>query len=161
DRLGAPPMSQPHPTVTTQAPCTVPREVPFRSTDSCGRYHVFVPAVQHNSSGTSWSSGAAPGTSIPVDKFFIAQPGDSVDSINQALGSGKNLILTPGVYHLADSIRVTRPDTVVLGLGFPTLIPTSGNAAMTTSSAKSLLLSGLLFQAGPVNSNVLLRLGGD
>jgi len=158
---GAPPQSFPHPTYTTLATSPVTREAPFLYTDSSGRYNVFVPAVQHNSSGTSWSSGPAPGTSIPVDKFFIAQPGDSVDSINKALGSGKNLILTPGVYHLADSIRVTRPDTVVLGLGFPTLIPTSGNAAMTTSSAKGLLLSGLLFQAGPANSDVLLRLGGD
>src|SRR5439155_15534952 len=85
---GAPPQSFPHPTYTTLATSPVTREAPFLYTDSSGRYNVFVPAVQHNSSGTSWSSGPAPGTSIPVDKFFIAQPGDSVDSINKALGSG-------------------------------------------------------------------------
>lgn len=64
------------------------------------------------------------------------------------------------MYQLDQSINVTRPDTIVLGLGFPTLIPTNGNAAMTTSSAKGVLLSGLLFQAGPVNSQVLLQVGG-
>src|SRR3989440_8768687 len=158
---GAPPQRFPNPTYTTLATSPVTREAPFLYTDSSGRYNVFVPAVQHNSSGTSWSSGPAPGTSIAVDKFFIAQPGDSVDSINKALGSGKNLILTPGVYHLANSIRVTRPDTVVLGLGFPTLIPTSGNAAMTTASAAGIEISGVLFDAGPVTSPVLLQVGGS
>src|SRR6476646_7022942 len=57
------------------------------------------------------------------------------------------------------SIDVTRPDTVVLGLGFPTLIPTDGNAAMTTTRAKGIEISGLIFDAGPVNSPVLLRVG--
>jgi hypothetical protein len=83
-----------------------------------------------------------------------------VEMINDALGSGKNLILTPGIYDLDGSINVTRPDTIVLGLGFPTLIPTNGNAGMVTSSAKGLMLSGLLFQAGPINSQVLLQVGG-
>jgi hypothetical protein len=57
---------------------------------------------------------------------------------------------------------VTRPDTAVLRLGFPTLVPTNGNAAMTTARAKGILISGVIFEAGTVNSPVLLRLGsGD
>jgi hypothetical protein len=63
------------------------------------------------------------------------------------------------VYHLDQSIEVTRPDTVVLGLGFPTLVPTSGNAAMTTARAKGIMISGVIFDAGPVNSPVLLQVG--
>ena len=43
-----------------------------------------------------------------------------------ALATGKNLLLTPGIYHLDRTIRVIRPDTVVLGLGFPTLVPENG-----------------------------------
>ena len=45
-----------------------------------------------------------------------------------------NLILTPGIYNLDQSIKVMRPDTVVLGLGFPTLIPQNGIVSMTVAS---------------------------
>jgi hypothetical protein len=48
---------------------------------------------------------------------------------------------------------------VVLGLGFATLTPTNGNAAMTVASAKGMIISGVLFDAGAINSPVLLRVG--
>ncbi len=144
---------------TTLATSPVTREEPYLYQDTNGNYNVFVPAVQRNSSGTSWSGGATPGSSISIKRFFIAQPTDSVATINAALGSGSNLILTPGIYDLDQSIEVTRPDTVVLGLGFPTLIPENGNAAMTVASQKGMSLSGMIFDAGPENSPVLLQVG--
>jgi hypothetical protein len=144
---------------TTLSTSRVTREAPYLYVDSAGDENVFVPSAQKNSSGTTWADGPTPGTSIPIGKFFVAKPGDSAATINAALHSGKNLILTPGVYHLAERIAVTRPDTVVLGLGFPTLIPTNGNAAMTTTRAKGIQISGVLFDAGPVNSPLLLRVG--
>ena len=144
---------------TTLPTSPVTREAPFLYLDSSGGYNVFVPAVQHNSSGTSWSSGPTPGKSIAIDKFFIAKPGDSAGTINKALRRGKNLILTPGIYELNSAIKVTRPDTVVLGLGFPTLIPTEGNPSLTVTGVRGALLSGLLFDAGAKSSPVLLQLG--
>src|SRR5436305_4993901 len=137
----------------------VTREAPYLYVDSAGNENVFAPSVQTNSSGTTWAGGATPGTSIPINRFYVAKPSDSAATINAALGTGRNLILTPGVYHLDQSITVRRPDTVVLGLGFPTLIPTSGNAAMTTARAKGITISGVIFDAGPVNSPVLLKVG--
>ena len=50
-------------------------EEPFLYTDSQGNYNVFVPAVRQNSSGPSWASGTAAGTSVPLSKFFVASPG--------------------------------------------------------------------------------------
>jgi hypothetical protein len=144
---------------TTLASSPVTREAPYLYMDANGNYNVFVPSVQHNSVGTSWANGATPGSSISINKFFVAQPTDSVATINDALGSGENLILTPGIYNLDQSIAVTRPDTVVLGLGFPTLIPQNGVASMTVKSAKGISLSGLLFDAGPTTSPVLLQVG--
>ncbi len=146
---------------TTLATSPVTREEPYLYTDSSGNYNVFVPAVQHNSSGTTWANGATPGTSIPISKFFIAQPTDSAATINQALRSGQDLILTPGVYQLSQSIIVTRPDSVVLGLGFPTLIPNNGVVSMIATSAKGILLSGMIFDAGATNSLAQLILGID
>jgi hypothetical protein len=157
--IGAPAQSFPHPTFTTLTTSPVTREAPFLYTDSGGGYNVFVPAVQFNSRGTTWGGGATPGTSIPINKFFIANPNDSVATINDALREGQNLILTPGVYHLDESIQVTRPDSIVLGLGFPTLIPTDGNPSMTVARAEGMLISGILFDAGATSSAVLLRVG--
>jgi hypothetical protein len=154
-----PAQSFPNPTYTTLATNPVTREAPFLYLDASGKYRVFAPNVRRNSSGTSWGSGQAAGRSIPIDRFFIAKPGDSVNAINEALGRGKNLILTPGVYHLGQALEVTRPDTIVLGLGFATLMPTDGNQAMTVETSKGVLLSGLLFDAGAENSRVLLQVG--
>jgi hypothetical protein len=70
-----------------------------------------------------------------------------------------NLILTPGVYALNQSIEVTRPDTVVLGLGFPTLVPANGAVSMTVARAKGMLISGIIFDAGRTSSPVLLQVG--
>ncbi len=144
---------------TTLATSPVTREEPYLYMDSHGQYNVFVPSMQRNTVGTTWANGQTPGTSISINKFFIAQPTDSVAAINQALGSGKDLILTPGIYNLNQSILVSRPDTVVLGLGFPTLIPENGNVSMSVASAKGIMLSGMIFDAGATNSLALLVVG--
>jgi hypothetical protein len=144
---------------TTLATSRVTREAPFLYQDAGGGYKVFAPSAQQNSSGPSWLNAPTPGTSLPIGNFFIARPADSAARINAALRSGKNLILTPGVYQVDQPIHVTHPDTVVLGLGFPTLIPTDGNPAMMVASAPGVLISGVLFDAGPVTSPFLLRVG--
>jgi hypothetical protein len=144
---------------TTLATSPVTREAPYLYMDSNGNYNVFVPSVQNNSVGTTWGADATPGSSIRIEKFFVAKPTDSAATINKALGSGMNLILTPGVYNLDQTIEVTRPDTVVLGLGFPTLIPENGIVSMTVANAKGMLVSGIIFDAGATNSPVLLQVG--
>ena len=144
---------------TTLATCPATEEEPFLYADSQGGYNVFVPAVQHNSSGPAWASGTEAGTSIPLSRFFVASPGTSGAAMTAAMARGLNLILTPGVYDLDQPIVVPRPDTVVLGLGMATLVPQHGNAAMIVVSNSGVKLSGLIIDAGPVNSPVLLSVG--
>jgi hypothetical protein len=144
---------------TTLATSPLTREAPYLYQDSYGNYKVFVPSVQGNTMGTTWQNGETPGSSIPIRRFFIAQPTDSAETINRALFFGFDLILTPGVYNLDRSIEVPWPDTVVLGLGFPTLIPQNGNASMTVASDDGVLISGIIFDAGANNSPVLLQVG--
>src|SRR5262249_37273892 len=127
--------------------------------DATGHYEVFVPAVRRDSSGTTWASGPTPGSSIPIDQFFVARPSDGAKAINNALATGQSLIFTPGVYHLDRTIDVKRPDTVVLGLGFATLVPENGITAMTVADVKGVKIAGLLFDAGPVSSQTLLTVG--
>ncbi|HSS62281.1 MAG TPA: coagulation factor 5/8 type domain-containing protein [Candidatus Limnocylindrales bacterium] len=143
---------------TTLPTSPITREAPYLYVDSEGAYRVFVPAVQRDSSGTTWGSGPTPGTSLPISSFFVARPDDSAAAINKALRKGKNLILTPGIYRLDRALEVSRAGTVVLGLGFPTLIPTDGNAAMKTTGA-GVSINGILFDAGAERSPVLLQVG--
>jgi hypothetical protein len=144
---------------TTLTASPVTEEAPFLQVDPGGKYSVFVPAVQHGSVGPSWASGPTPGTAIPIRRFFIATASDPARVINAALARGQDLILTPGIYHLNQTIEVTRPDTVVLGLGFATLVPANGIVSMRVASVPGVKLSGMIFSAGPANSPVLLQVG--
>ena len=147
------------PPFTTLATAPVSREAPFLFVDSEGRFRVFLPAVQHDSAGPTWTSGPTPGRSIPISRFFIARPSDSAAAIDRALARGQDLILTPGVYHLNRTLEIRRPDTVVLGLGIATLVPDEGIVSMKVADVRGVRLVGLLFDAGPVNAPASLQVG--
>ena len=150
----------PSPPYTKIAQTPIVREKPFLQVDARGHYSVRVPSLVQNSAGISWHSGSTPGRSIPLRRFYIARPGvDSAATINAQLAKGRNLLLTPGIYELTDAIRVSRPNTVVLGLGFATLRPVRGTDAMTVSDADGIIVAGLLFDAGTKQSPVLLEVG--
>ncbi|MEH0844896.1 discoidin domain-containing protein [Micromonospora sp. CPCC 205711] len=157
--VGAPATSFPNPAYTTLGQTPVSRDAPYLYLDSAGAYQVFVPSTRTNASGASWLGGSTPGTSIPLSQFYVAHPGDSTATINAALAQDLNLLFTPGVYNVTEPITVSRANTVVLGIGFPTLIPQNGVTAMTVADVDGVRLAGLLFDAGPINSPVLLRVG--
>ena len=156
-----PPVGEwPTPPYTKIAATPVVREKPYLQVDAKGNYSVRVPALLRDSSGVTWHGGSTPGESIALSKFYIARPKvDSTATINAQLAKGKNLLLTPGIYELTDAIRVTRPNTVVLGMGFATLKPVNGTAAMTTADVDGVIIAGLLFDAGVAKSPVLLDVG--
>ncbi|HEX2290822.1 MAG TPA: discoidin domain-containing protein, partial [Pseudonocardiaceae bacterium] len=156
---GAPPQNFPNPSHTVVASTPKVREKPFLYVDGSGSYNVFVPAIRTNTQGTSWGAGAPAGTSISLSQFYVVHPSSPVSTINAALSQGKHLLFTPGVYRLTDTIRITRPDTVVLGLGLATLIPETGLPAVTVSDVDGVKVAGLLIDAGSVNSPVLMEVG--
>ncbi|MGW2475192.1 RICIN domain-containing protein [Streptomyces sp. NPDC001665] len=156
---GAP--AQSFPTYTTVAAAPVNREKPFLYVDDAGAWKVFVPAAQTNASATTWSGKTQAGSSLPLDDFYIARPGASAADMNAALAAGKNLLVTPGVYHLNQTLNVTRPDTVVLGMGLATLIPDNGITALTTADVDGIKIAGVLVDAGTTNSQTLMRIGPD
>ncbi|MFF7173315.1 discoidin domain-containing protein [Streptomyces pseudovenezuelae] len=141
---------------TTLDTTPVSREKPFLYLDG-STYKVFVPAKRTNARGVSWPANA--GTSLPLDQFYVVKPGATAATINQALAQGLNLLFTPGVYHLDRTIDVTRPDTVVLGLGLATLVPDNGVDAMHVADVNGVRLAGFLIDAGRANSDTLLRIG--
>ncbi|MBW8698791.1 Extracellular exo-alpha-L-arabinofuranosidase [Streptomyces sp. MBT84] len=156
---GVPATSFPNPPYTTVDRSPVTREKPFLYVDGAGAYQVFVPSVRTNSTATSWASGSPAGTSLPLDQFFVVKPGATAAQMNAALAAGKNLLVTPGVYHLNQTLKVTRPDTVVLGLGLATLVPDNGITAMTVADVDGVSVAGLLFDAGTTNSPTVMEVG--
>lgn len=145
-------------TVVDQTP--VVREKPFLTLDNAGAYQVFVPALRNNTQGISWQETHPQGETVPLTQFYIAKAAtDTAATINAALGKGKHLLLTPGIYHLDKPLQITLPNTIVLGLGIATLQPVAGNVAMTIADIDGVKLGGVLFDAGEKNSEVLLQLG--
>ena len=156
---GAPAQSYPNPPFTTLATTPVSRGKPFLYVDSAGKYNVYAPSLEKNAAGASWANGSTPGRSIPINQFFIAYPSTTASEINQALALGQNLILTPGIYQLTAPIKIGNANTVVLGLGYATLVPQTGTSAIEVADVSGVQIAGLLIDAGPVNSPVLLKMG--
>ena len=152
----------PSPPYTKVARTPVVREKPFLQVNAGGDFSVRVPGLRSDSVGITWRGGETTGETIPIERFYIASPdADTAETINGQLALGKDLILTPGIYELTAPIRVARPHTVVLGLGFATLHPVKGTAAMTIADADGIEIAGLLFDAGPSESPVLLEVGPE
>ncbi|WP_328612803.1 chitobiase/beta-hexosaminidase C-terminal domain-containing protein [Amycolatopsis sp. NBC_00355] len=156
---GAPATTFPNPPETTLATTPVSRDVPYLYVDGTGKYRVFLPSLRTNASGPSWANGSTPGTSAPMSQFYVVKAGDTASSINNALAAGCNLFFTPGIYHLNQTLNVTRANTTILGIGYPTLVPDNGVNAMQVSDVDGVRLKGLLFDAGTTNSQALLTVG--
>ncbi|MGW8631860.1 RICIN domain-containing protein [Streptomyces sp. NPDC055793] len=156
---GVPGNTFPNPPYTTVGQTPTVREKPFLYVDAAGAYRVFVPALRANSTATTWANGNAAGSSLGIDQFYVVKPGATATQINAALAEGKNLLVTPGVHHLDQTLRVTRPDTVVLGLGLATFVPDNGVTAMTVADVDGVKIAGVLFDAGTTNSRTLVEVG--
>ena len=92
---------------------------------------------------------------IDFRNVYVTDP-----EVNTQLAKGLHLVLSAGIYHLDAPISVTRADTVILGIGFPTLIPTNGTAAIEVGvdgeSVGGVRIASVLLQAGPQRSEALL-----
>jgi hypothetical protein len=158
--VNAPEGKFPNPPYTVVDRTPVIREKPYLYVDGSDKYRVFVPALKTNTRGVSWLDGPTPGESISIDQFYIAQPATAkAESINAALAAGKHILFTPGVYSLDDTIRVTRADTILLGLGVPSLVPTKGLPIISAADVDGVKIAGLILEAGPVKSASLLEVG--
>jgi hypothetical protein len=143
------------------------REKPFLFVDRYDRYFVMVPGLKYYSDGVDWDRGTPPpGRRIPLRRFFIVKAAKAgtatkikAEVINAALRRGLNLLFTPGVYYVYGTIKVDRPDTVVLGMGSTTLVAYDGKPIMKIADVDGVTVAGFTFDAGPINSPTLLRLG--
>jgi hypothetical protein len=154
-----PTVNWPSGSISVVAKTPLVREKPYVIFEG-GNYAVFVPAWRTTSQGTTWYNQTPLGEKIPIDQFYIAQSStDNATTINAALATGKNLILSPGIYQVSAPILVQRPNTVVLGLGMATLKPQNGVVGLKTADVPGIIIANILFDAGTTQSPCLLQVG--
>lgn len=133
------------------------REKPFLYLDN-DEYKIFVPSVRKDSIGVTWSEGnIGAGESLSLDQFYIAKPDvDNGATINAALEAGKHILMTPGIYYAQEPIVVKNPNTIILGIGLATIIPTNSKAAMIVNDVDGVTIAGIIFDAGTYSDHLLL-----
>ena len=149
----------PNPPYTTLDQTPVSREKPYLFVDDRGDYQVRVPSAQRETRGTSWGTGMTEGRTVPLSRFFVADPDDPVWEINRQLARGRHLLFTPGMYDVGRSIVVKRANTVVLGLGQATLTAIGGVTPLRVGDQPGIVVAGVTIDAGTVESRALLRVG--
>merc|ERR1740129_2160559 len=91
-----------------------------------GRFYLRIPDGLENHCGPSWGAGQKVG----FERVYVAKPGCSAATINAKISARKHVVFTPGVYRLEAPIVVQNSGIVLLGVGFPTLIPTFGGQSL-------------------------------
>jgi hypothetical protein len=144
---------------TTIEATPVIREKPFLAWDK-DRFSVKIPAIKLNSSGPGWLKGEQPERSVSLEEFYLANPfKDNSTTINAALKNGMNILFSPGRYFLNESLRVSKPGSVIMGIGLATLIPVNGNPVMEISDVDDIIVCGLTIDAGSTFSERLFQVG--
>jgi hypothetical protein len=155
----APSENWPEKPFTTIKETPVIREKPYLVYDGKD-YKVNIPKLKHNSVGPGWLNHVRDERTISFNEFYLVKPGsDNSESINSELKKGKNLLFTPGIYSLTKCLKVTRPGTIIIGIGMPTLVPLQGNSVMEISDVDGVTLCGIIIDAGKVPSDVLVQVG--
>ena len=99
-------------------------EKPYIAYDEVAKWTLRVPALSNTpSSGASWTAGAGPSSSDAVYSFtqvYVATATDSATVINAKLAAGLHVVLSPGIYELEDTLQLSTPNQVLLGLGLAT-----------------------------------------
>ena len=135
------------------------REKPFLYFDEEEKeYKVFVPGLRKNSAGASWTgTDMGYGVSVDISKFYVARADrDNAATINAALKAGKNIILSPGIYYAEEPINIERANTIVLGLGLATVIPTNEEAAMKVADVGGVSVAGVILDADSYSKNMIV-----
>ena len=156
----APKENWPDKPVTTISKTPEVREKPYWIYSGV-KYKLILPALKKNSIGIDWEKSNNKDKSVSIDAFYLTKPGvDNAKSINNALKNGKHILFTPGIYTLNESIKITRPGTIVTGIGMVTLTPENGNKAIEVADVDGVTISSLIIDAAITPSETLVQVGG-
>lgn len=111
-----------------------------------------------DSSGVEWD--LVGGETVGFDSVYVADnTTDTADSINLALAAGYHVVMAPGIFQLDSPLQIVYDNQVILGLGLATLVSANGNAVVEVADVDGARVAGLLLEAGPYATEVLLQWG--
>eukprot|EP00523_Entomoneis_sp_CCMP467_P007443 CAMPEP_0168740240 /NCGR_PEP_ID=MMETSP0724-20121128/11878_1 /TAXON_ID=265536 /ORGANISM="Amphiprora sp., Strain CCMP467" /LENGTH=691 /DNA_ID=CAMNT_0008787671 /DNA_START=104 /DNA_END=2179 /DNA_ORIENTATION=+ len=148
--------------VVHQAALTV--EKPFLAIDeSDGKsFNLHVPRPRLNSAGadlTGASDDIRSFSNVYVAKAKVADFGaidyDVARKINKAFTQGKDVVLSPGIYHLTQTIVIPSSNRVLLGIGMATLVaPTDGTPCVQVApKTQGVRVAGITMEASHLNTD--------
>lgn len=133
-------------------------EKPF-ITEKGGKFSLNIPHVEKNKVGTSKDWGNF--EKVGFEHVYVAHAGDSAATITSKIDQGLHVVIQPGNYYLSDSIKVNKPNAVILGIGMATLISNTGKPCIEVGNVEGVRVAGLLLQAGPHKTPSLLKWGSS
>jgi len=132
-------------------------EKPYIMITAQGTFVLRVPKVEFGKTGPSTNFDNA--VDYDFSQVYVAKETDTAAAINAKIASGLHVVLSPGNYQLEAPITLNRDNTVVLGIGFPTLTPTNGNPVFAVGDANGVRVATVLVQAGKLKSPSLIEWG--
>lgn len=124
------------------------------------KFFLKIPKLERDkmgATGNNWNNA----DEVDFEFVFVAHPNNTAEEINEKLDEGNRVVFQPGVYNLTDSIKVNKEGTVLLGIGMATLVATTGKPCIEIGDVDDVRVAGLLLEAGPVKSPVLLQWGTE
>jgi len=150
---------QPNPYTTVDATPVI-AEKPYIMLDHItNRYYLMVPKLERNKVGVTQDYENV--DQIDFENVFVATDLNTAADINAKLQEGLHVVLSPGIYKLEDSIKITKSDTYIIGIGFPTLIATKAVPCITVENVDGVRIAGVLLEAGTVGIPSLLEWGSQ
>jgi len=142
---------------TTVGQTPVIAEKPYIAINAQGKYTLRVPHVETNKVGPTSNYNNV--DQHDFSQVYVATESDSAATINSHLSQGLHVVLTPGNYQFSEALVISQANTVVIGIGFPVLTATNGNAVIQVNDVDGVRVGGFIFQAGRTKSQTLIEWG--
>lgn len=120
-------------------------EKPYIATDSKDntKFNLIVPGMEYNLDTFSYHQNEKV---IDFENVFVANELSTAADINEKLDAGLHLVLQPGQYNLTEAIVVKNANTVILGIGFATLINSdTSDPCIIVNNVDGVRIAGVLF----------------
>jgi len=107
------------------------------------KYYVKVPKETISSSGVHWSTNEDSVLLLIDDEFTVITPKTDLTKLDK----NKHLLFMPGVYELNQPLVIDKANTIVLGVGLPS-IKCTGSKECIDISASGVKFAGIMLEAG-------------
>jgi len=152
--------------VTVDKAPKVTVEKPFVSMNTeLNKYFLHVPQPRFRPKDEALGPDLTGETDVKRDfsRVFVARaktPDGKVDTgvaekINGALQTGKDIVLSPGMYYLSESLTIQADNQVILGLGLATLVaPVNGSPCVKVPTEKEgARIAGIMLEASKLEND--------